>query len=102
MKKLLFLILFIPALTFGETICIDIPDEWRTTIEDSVISLDDWIYKALEGKNNSCEGRIIKKEVAISIEENEEIPAGRQAIINKHLNRPGYKNRKTRENERER
>jgi len=101
MKKLIFLIIFIPAVTLAETIQTDIPDEWRPTIEDSVISLDEWIFIAIREKHAPCQQRVITKEIQQSLDLGEQIPAGRQAIVDKHLNRPGYKKRKDRKKDKD-
>lgn len=98
MKRIIFLFVFMAVSAQAETLRIDIPDGWRVVVEDSVISLDDWAMQAIESKYESCADRIMRKEVSVSIEQIETLPAGRDAIIQKYLNRPGYENRKEKEN----
>ena len=88
---------YIPA--GGEEICVTIPDGWRPIAEDSIISLDQWIYDAIQGKVNKSEERIIKKEIDLSLQKGEAIPATRDAIRDHYLGRPEYKNRKQRDEE---
>ncbi len=85
--------------SFWATITIQVTQQELDTVEDSVISAEVWLENAWKGKVNKCESRIIKKEIDLSIKDNEVIPAGRDAIIQKHLNRLDYKNREDREKE---
>lgn len=94
MKKTMILLF-----SFWAMVTIQVTQQELATVEDSVISAEVWLADAWAGKVNKCESRIIKKEIAFSIEANEAIPAGRDAIIQKHLSRSDYKNRKDRDAE---
>jgi len=96
MRKILALFL-----SFWATICIQVTQQEIDAVNDSVMDATSWLEQAWAGKVNKSEERIIKKEVDLSIENNEAVPAGRDAIIQKHLNRPGYKKRKDREEAKE-
>lgn len=53
----------------------------------------EWIQKAWVGKADAASKRIIKAETDLSIKGNETLPAGKQAIIDKYLNRSEIKSK---------
>ena len=99
MKYLLILIFLIPVTAHARRICIDVPDADIVVMEDIVVDSREWIVAAVKGKIASCKERVVNKEIKQSIENDEALPAGRDAIIQKYLSRPDYKNRRQREAE---
>ena len=94
MKKILFVLIFAPSISFARQVTIEIPDSEIAIVEDSVIDAVKWLESAWKGKVENCKDRIVNKEVELSIKGNESLPAGKDAIINKYLTRPDYKSRK--------
>ncbi len=100
MKRILCsLVLLLAVSAKAEIISIDIPDEWRSTIEYSIPDLDVWIYTMVSEKYGNTQELIVGKEVKKSMEGNEGMPAGQDAIVQKYKNRPDYKSRKQRDDE---
>jgi len=98
MKKLIFAIMLGCAVSAkAETLNIVIPDGWRAVIEDRIVSLDNWIHNAIKNQNEKGMERVFLKEVNLSAKLNEPLPAGRDAIIQKHFDRPDYKDRAERD-----
>lgn len=77
-------------------VCIDVDQREIDRIEDIVNDHKVWLREAWDGKLHDAEETIIQKELDQSIRDNETLPAGRDAIINKYMNRPGYQKRKDR------
>jgi hypothetical protein len=90
MKKL------IPFFLFA-VITLNIPDDEIKIVENDVISADQWIRDAWAGKLAKSKARIVEAEVSRSVSRGEAVPAGEAAIISQFLARPGYKNRKERD-----
>lgn len=90
---LLFLCCSIPSTGFCRTITLDIPDGDIKIVEHDVISAEDWIRNAWAGKLNNCKKRIAQEEIKKSVDASEALPAGQDAIIQKFMSRPEYKNR---------
>lgn len=103
MKYLYSLILFslFSLNAYAKTYQIIVPDNKVKVIENDVLDLEVWINGAIDGKYNNCKSRLIKSEIDLSVKNGEAIPAGEDAILNKHFNRPDYKNRKQRDAEEE-
>lgn len=78
---------------------ITFPDDEIRIVENDVVDAKQWVLDAWAAKVAKCRGRIIKSEVDLSVKNNETVPAGESAIVNKHFARPGYKNRKERDAE---
>lgn len=81
----------------AKTITLTIPDDEIRIVENDVPNAEQWLIEAWNGKVANCKSRIIKEEINRSVLSNESIPAGEEAIVNKHFNRPDYKNRKDRD-----
>jgi len=96
MKKILVLMF-----TVWVALCVQSPQSEIDAVEDSVVDAHVWLEGAWDGKVSGSESHIIDKETKISIKAEEDIPAGKVAIIQKHFNRPDYRNKRDREAERE-
>jgi hypothetical protein len=81
----------------AKTIKLEVLDDDVKIIENDVVDAEQWVRNAWVGKVNRCKERLIKEEIAISINSGESIPAGDTAIIEKHFSRNGYENRKQRD-----
>ena len=81
------------------TVELKIPQQWIVMIEDQVPDFQEWVYRAIEGKVNKSEEKILKKEIDRCLNEGTPIPDTRYTIINQALNRDDYKNRKERDAE---
>ncbi len=90
-------ILLLSTNVYAKKITLNIPDTEIAVVENDVVDAEKWIQDAWEGKYNKCKERLIKGEIERSIQNNEIIPPGEGAVINKALNRPDYKNRKARD-----
>lgn len=77
-------------------IYIDVPQEELDIVEDSSFEAQEWLENAWRGKVNRSKDRIIRKEIEQSLGEGSPIPNTKEEIIEKHLNRPGYKKRRDR------
>lgn len=103
----LFLILFFLSvsafstvpLSYAKSYCVNLSQDEEKILEDIIIDIQDWIALAVLGKVNKSEEHIIRKEISESIKEGSGIPDSKADIINKRFNRPGYKNRKERQNQ---
>lgn len=84
-------------LTFVLAFTITIPDAEIKVVENDVPDAKQWLLDAWAAKVAKCRSRIVGAEVELSLKNNETVPAGETAIVNKHLARPGYKNRKERD-----
>lgn len=85
-----------------EHICLDFPDGTTKLAEHLISDLEQYLYDAGRLKAENAKEDIVKQEVNISVKKKESIPAGEDAIIQKHFNRPDYKNRKQKDEEDER
>jgi hypothetical protein len=95
--RFIILILLFSASAEARQIILDIPDRDIAIAENDVIDAEEWIRGAWDGKLNKCKERMKNAEIKKSIDSQEGIPAGLEAIIDKHLARPGYQSRKTRD-----
>lgn len=100
-KTTLFLLVFLPLASpaFSKQIVLTIPDKDIAIVENDVVDAEQWIKDAWAGKLNKCRERMIRNEVETSLSAGETIPASKDAILNKAMNRPGFKNRKQRDAE---
>lgn len=96
-KLIIFCLAFIVSQLHAVKITLDIPADEIAVVQNDVVDAEDWIRAAWKGKVEKCSSRIVDAETKLSIERSESIPAGQQAIVEKYLSRPGYKNRKERE-----
>jgi len=97
MRKLFFIFFFLPSVLYAKQVAFDIPDNDIKIVENDVFDAIEWLENAWKGKVESCGDRIVKEELNLSITNNESLPAGKDAIIEKYFNRPGYKSRKEKE-----
>lgn len=96
---ILSILVFSSTFLHARQITLDIPDEEIAIVENDVLDAEQWIKEAWNGKVNRCKERLIKSEIKKSVENNESLPAGEEAIVNKAFTRPDYKNRKQRDEE---
>lgn len=78
---------------------ITIPDDEIKIVENDVIDARQWLLDAWKNKVAKCRDRIVEAEVELSLKNNESIPAGETSIVDRHLLRPDYRNRKDRDAE---
>lgn len=100
LKKLLLILspcLLLSMVVKAKTVTLNLPDDEVAIVENDVPDAVQWIKDAWAGKVNNCKGRMVKEEIDLSVKNGEAIPAGEDAIIQKHMSRPGYKNRKQRD-----
>jgi len=99
MKKTLFLCFLISSPTIARDITINVPDEDIRIMENDVVDAEEWILTMIANKIVNCRERLIKKEVELSLSNQEQIPDNPESIVQKHLSRPDYKNRSERDEE---
>jgi hypothetical protein len=97
MKKLLFLSILLTVPAEARQIVLDISDRDIAIVENYVLDAEQWIKEAWAGQVNKRSSQMIDEEIRKSIENQEAIPAGEAAIIDKALSRPDYKSRQQRE-----
>jgi hypothetical protein len=99
MKKLLTILAFTlwPISAEARQIILDIPDQDLKIVENDVIDAEQWIKDAWSGKLNKSKSRMIDTEIKRSLSEGSAIPANVDEVIQKHLSRADYENRKQRE-----
>lgn len=81
----------------AKIIQLNIEDDDIKIVEHDVIDAEEWLLAAWKGKVSKCRERLIKKEVEESVQSQEPLPAGEDAILEKALKRPGYESRRQRE-----
>lgn len=86
----------------GITITIDLPALAESTLEDQVLSNDDWLKgfaNMVANKVAVVKRRISDAELRLAMEEGraDRLPATEDAIVQAVFNRPGYKNRSQRD-----
>ncbi len=90
-------ILLVGKLSYAKQITLNIPDDEIKIVENDVLDAENWLTTAWKMKVAGCRQRMIKQEIDQSIKNQEPIPAGEDAILEKALKRPGYESRKQRE-----
>lgn len=101
MKHLYIFTLFYALVLNAEAknITLSIPDKDIAIVENDVIDAEQWIKDAWKGKVEKCKERMVGAEIKRSVAENQPIPAGSDAIVDKAFARPDYKSRKQRDAE---
>jgi len=99
MNFLFLALILITSTAQAKQIIVDIPDRNIKIVEHDVIDFEQWIKDAANNKVSKCAERLVKEETEFSIKNNESIPAGIDAIIDKAFARPDYKSRKQRDEE---
>jgi len=93
---------WIVLLALWIVLCIDISQLGIDAVNDIVVDHNQWLQSAWDGKVSNSKDRVEDKEIKILKEAAEQSQApsllhGQNQMIQNHFNRPGYKNRKERE-----
>ena len=106
MRYFLFILILFLSTTIAQaqsaTVTIDIDGTMSTitlsptdqlAMRNDLLSISDWIAKAIQGKINKTRSRMVQQGITVLRAAGQGIPADDDAVINRLVARPGYKNR---------
>ncbi len=97
MRRLAYLLIFLPIPLGAQQIVLDIPDSDIKIVEHDVPSAEEWIRAAWAGKLSNCRKRMVQDEIKKSITAGNSLPAGESAIIQQYMSRTDYQSRSQRD-----
>lgn len=68
-----------------------------TVLDNDLLDIDDWVQKAVIGKINSVKKRMVNSGITELRKDGQSVPASDDAVVAALIARPGYKNRKDRD-----
>lgn len=69
----------------------------QLAMKNDLLSISDWIEQAIVGKVNKTRERMVRQGIATLRASGQSVPASDDAVINALVARPGYQNRRQRE-----